>query len=160
MTKSWVNIRSRPGGTKGANFALVSPLGPHRFQFLTIIEAQPSSFKNEIQLSLQIFGPSAGPTIVISCEHATMTGCKVTFFLLKNILWRVVEKLTTRLFILTHISLVVFFNVQNVLCRIKNVCEKGKDEEGKEKYCRKQREESAAAYPSNCQCKVPGTRTI
>ena len=40
----------------------------------------------------------------------------------------------------------------------KKVCEKGKDEEGKkEKYCRKQREESAAAYPSNCQCKVPGT---
>ena len=29
-----------------------------------------------------------------------------------------------------------------------------------EKYCRKQREESAAAYPSNCQCKVPGALTM
>ena len=115
-----------------------------------------------IYWSLQILGHSSGIAMVISCKHATMTGCKVTFFflMLKNILWRVVEKLTTRLFILTHISLVVFFNVQNVLCRIKKVCEKEKDEEGKEKYCRKQREESAAAYPSNCQCKVPGTRTI
>ena len=124
---------------------------------MTIIEAQPSTFKNEIQLSLQIFGPSAGPTIVISCEHATMTGCKVTIFLLKNILWRVVEKLTTRLFILTHISLVVIFQRTKRFLLNKKFWEKKKREEDKEKHCRKQREESAAAYPSNCQCKVPST---
>ena len=74
--------------------------------------------------------------MVISCEHATMTGCKVTFFSFAQKYWRVVEKLTTRLFILTHISLVVFFNEQNVLCNEnKKVCEKARKNiaENKEK---------------------------
>ena len=79
------------------------------------------------------------------------------FFFCSKILWRVVEKLTTRLFILTHISLVVFFNVQNVLCRIKKSVKKEKMKKAKKNIAEnKEKNPLLPIHPTvSAKCPVP-----